>query len=112
MARVKLSALAVGQSSTLLWKLSIRMRSIAIEMADHPLVGRAVAKAWRYSLGAMETRCLNERETSSETELFLLQAPWLDLQLVPVLSSAQRFESVARAAARAVPRLNRHAARG
>eukprot|EP00961_Rhodomonas_salina_P084689 1137711-Rhodomonas_salina.2 len=46
MARVKLFALAVGQSSTLLWKRSIRMRSIAIEMADYPLICSTVLQAW------------------------------------------------------------------
>eukprot|EP00961_Rhodomonas_salina_P171504 2312457-Rhodomonas_salina.1 len=60
----------------------------------------------------METNCLDEGETSCKPELFLLQAPWIDLQLVSVLSSLQRLESVARAAARAVPRLHRHDARG
>eukprot|EP00961_Rhodomonas_salina_P196050 2646518-Rhodomonas_salina.1 len=81
MARVKQSVLAVRQSRTLLWKLCVCMRSIAIEMADHPLIHCTVPQAWRYCFGAMETNCLNERETSCEPKLFLLQAPWPDLHL-------------------------------
>eukprot|EP00961_Rhodomonas_salina_P151222 2035846-Rhodomonas_salina.1 len=59
MARVKPSALAVGQHSTLLWKQRLCMQSIAIEMADHPLICSTVQQAWRYCPGAMETNCLN-----------------------------------------------------
>eukprot|EP00961_Rhodomonas_salina_P001806 25021-Rhodomonas_salina.2 len=81
MTSPELPALAVRKSPALVWKLSICMGTVPIEMANHPLKSSGVAKSWRHRHAAMQANSLDKREPSSEPELLFFQSPRLDLQL-------------------------------
>eukprot|EP00961_Rhodomonas_salina_P169424 2282669-Rhodomonas_salina.1 len=71
-------------------------------MAQHPLICTRSSEAWWHSHPAIEANCLDEREPCTEVKLLLLTRPWLDRQLIPLLSGLQGLESIARSPARAV----------